>query len=62
MRQILYITLLFLASLQVSALDVTRMTCEMTESPLAIDTETPRFGWQLSGANGDMQSAYQIEV
>lgn len=62
MRQILYITFLFLASLQVSALDVTRMTCEMTESPLAIDTETPRFGWQLSGANGDMQSAYQIEV
>lgn len=38
------------------------MTCEMAETPLALPTDRPRFGWQLSGENGAMQSAYQIEV
>lgn len=62
MRQILYIALLVLASLSCRAIEVTRMTCEMSDSPLAIQTEIPRFGWQLTGENGAMQSAYQIEV
>ncbi|MDE5826127.1 MAG: hypothetical protein K2H57_00990, partial [Duncaniella sp.] len=62
MRQILYVALLVLASLSCRALEVTRMTCEMSDSPLAIQTEIPRFGWQLTGENGAMQSAYQIEV
>lgn len=43
-------------------MEVTRMTCEMQDSPLAIPATHPRFGWQLSGENGAMQSAYEIEV
>lgn len=31
-------------------------------NPLALDVDCPRFGWQLRGAQGCMQSAYQIEV
>lgn len=62
MRHILYIALLFLSYLSCDALEVTRMTCEMSDSPLAVPTVVPRFGWQLSGDNGAMQSAYQIEV
>ena len=39
------------------------MTCELSEAPLTIDTEHPRFGWQLqSKVNGTRQSAYAIEL
>ncbi len=62
MRHILYLIIMLAASLSSRAMEVTRMTVEMTDTPLAVDAETPRFGWQLEGANGDMQSAYQIEV
>ena len=41
---------------------VTRQTCEMSDSPLAVSTVAPRFGWQLSGGEGAMQSAYEIEL
>ncbi len=44
------------------AIEVTRTTCEMTENPLALATKQPRFGWQMQGENGTMQSAYEIEV
>ena len=40
-----------------------RLTCEGLTDPLAIDTATPRFGWQLrSGRRGDAQRSYRIEV
>ena len=40
-----------------------RLTCEELTDPLAIDTATPRFGWQLrSGRRGDAQRSYRIEV
>ncbi|WP_289752946.1 alpha-L-rhamnosidase [uncultured Duncaniella sp.] len=62
MKRILYMAILLLASLPLRAIEVGRMTCEMTDTPLAVDTDTPRFGWQLKGDNGTMQSAYQIEL
>nr|WP_321379903.1 glycoside hydrolase family 78 protein [uncultured Bacteroides sp.] len=44
-------------------IEVTKMTCELSEAPLTIDTEHPRFGWQLqSKVNGTRQSAYAIEL
>ena len=54
--------LLALAHLPAQAIDVTRTTCEFAPSPLALTTATPRLGWQLSGPDGCMQSAYQVEV
>ena len=47
----------------VRGIEVTKMTCELSEAPLTIDTEHPRFGWQLqSKVNGTRQSAYAIEL
>ncbi len=54
--------LTFCMSASANAIEVTRVTCEMDTSPLAISTTTPRFGWQLKGEQGCMQSAYEIEV
>ena len=56
------IAFLCLTTLSGMALEVTRLTCEMTDSPLAVPTLTPRLGWQLTGPRGAMQSAYRIEV
>lgn len=40
-----------------------RLTCEGLTAPLAIDTATPRFGWQLRSARqGDAQRSYRIDV
>lgn len=50
------------AAVAAQALTVGKMTVEMMETPLAVSTATPRFGWQLSGDKGEMQSAYDIEV
>lgn len=52
----------WLAAMSLQAIDVTRITCEMMQNPLALDTRTPRFGWQMEGEAGTMQSAYAIEV
>ncbi|MDO5524287.1 MAG: hydrolase, partial [Bacteroidia bacterium] len=39
------------------------MVCEHEESPLLVEGETPRFGWQLqSTENGVEQTAYEIEI
>lgn len=38
------------------------MTCEFADNPLAVSAAVPRLGWQLTGADGDMQSAYEVEV
>ena len=41
----------------------TGLTCEMKLSPLAIETDQPRFGWKLSSnQQGDVQTAYRIVV
>ena len=54
--------LTFCLASSAKAIEVTRVTCELTTSPLALDTTTPRFGWQMEGEQGCMQSAYEIEV
>ena len=38
---------------------VANLTVERRESPLGIDTNQPRFAWQLSEGR---QTAYQLEV
>lgn len=60
-RRLLIISALF-AAIYGQAMTVGRMTCELSQSPLAVETAAPRFGWQLAGADGDMQTAYQLEV
>lgn len=64
MRKIYWIGLLSLLSiLPLRALEVTKVTCEMSVNPLALTASQPRFGWQMqSKENGSMQSAYAIEV
>lgn len=62
MRKIISILFILFSFVWSLALDVTRMTCELADDPLAIPTLTPRFGWQLVGPDDAMQSAYQIEV
>ena len=59
-----YYLLLILFTLFVSntySLDIKDLTCEMQQTPLAMDKANPRFGWKLtSNIQGDKQVAYQI--
>ena len=42
---------------------VVHLTCEGRENPLAIDTRSPRFGWQLrSPVRNDRQHSYRIRI
>lgn len=44
---------------------ITDMTVEYSETPLGIDSQTPRFGWQIAypeTEKGVMQTAFQIVV
>ena len=34
---------LWLAAFSLQAIDVTRLSCEMKDNPLALDTDVPRF-------------------
>lgn len=55
--------IMIFGSLNAKAIEVTKMICEMSVSPMAINTEHPRFGWQLaSDVLGARQSAYAIEL
>lgn len=44
------------------AIRVTATSCEYQADPLLIEAFSPRFGWELDGRKGTMQSAYAIEV
>lgn len=44
------------------ALRVNTLTCNYQTAPLLIKEASPRFGWQLEGQQGTMQSAYALEV
>lgn len=44
------------------AIRVTATSCEYQADPLLIEENSPRFGWELKGRKGTMQSAYAIEV
>ena len=62
MKKISFLTLFIISFLSCLALEVSRITCEMADAPLAVATSAPRFGWQLTGSDGEMQSAYQVEL
>jgi hypothetical protein len=60
--KILFLGLLFVSG-AIQAIDVNKLTCEMSGSPLAIITCNPRVGWQMtSNQEGTMQTAYEIEI
>ncbi|MDR2148895.1 MAG: glycoside hydrolase family 78 protein [Tannerella sp.] len=53
---------LFIA-LSMSAMDIFNLTVEYRNSPLALETAHPRFGWKLlADVQGDRQTAYRIVV
>lgn len=57
----LYLSLLAASSAQ--AFDLHTLRVEYTDTPLGIDTPSPRFSWQMqSDVNGTRQSAYQISL
>ena len=43
-------------------LQVVRTECESQPAPLALDTRTPRFGWQLDGGRDCRQTAYELAI
>ena len=44
-------------------LGVGELRCDYQTTPLAVDSQTPCFGWQLAAKwRSTMQSAYEIEV
>ena len=49
-------------AISASALEVVNPTVDYAVNPLAVTTMQPRFGWQLKGADGEMQKAYELEV
>ncbi|MBV6640644.1 MAG: family 78 glycoside hydrolase catalytic domain, partial [Cyclobacteriaceae bacterium] len=63
MKGILSLSLIFLIPLFATSFTITDLWCEYLDSPLGIDTKSPRFTWRMADAeNGTMQSAYQIIV
>lgn len=62
-KQLVWLLPLLFSVLTTSAIEVAGTSCELQHSPLALDTATPRFGWQLIGREGSMnQQAYAIEL
>lgn len=61
-RLLLYIIILSVIR-PLSAIDIKRLTIEMQEAPLALETSKPRLGWELiSDKRGDYQTAYHVVV
>lgn len=60
----LFLSALFFVTVSASrVIEITKTTCEMVETPLALTTAQPRFGWQMhSSVQGAMQLGYTIEV
>lgn len=55
--------ILALSLFQIKAMEVVSLTCEMSDSPIAISTSKPRLGWQIvSNKNGVRQTAYNVEL
>jgi len=45
------------------SIEITKLTCEFQQNPVAVNTLQPRFGWQMKSAeNGTVQSAYEMEI
>ena len=41
---------------------ISQMRCEYAETPLTVDTDSPRFTWIYDGSEGFTQYAYRIDV
>jgi alpha-L-rhamnosidase len=62
-RLSLFLLLYIVACIPSHAIDLIKVTCEMTENPSGVTRQEPRLGWQLfSKQQGDKQTAYQIIV
>jgi alpha-L-rhamnosidase len=62
---IILITISIFLSCFSEKLKINNLTVEYTKTPLGIDVENPRFGWQMQAPEnerGVYQTAYQIEV
>lgn len=63
MKTHIFIFCFLCLSMTSKAIEVTKLTCEMADSPLAISVRQPHFGWQMkSSEQGSMQTAYEIEL
>ena len=63
MKRLFLATIVLCLSIASYAIEITKLTCEFQQDPLAINTLQPRFGWQMKSAeNGSLQSAYEIEL
>lgn len=63
MKKYLLILFCLVISLSIHAFEITKLTCEMADAPMAVSTLLPRFGWQMkSSENGTMQTAYELEI
>jgi alpha-L-rhamnosidase len=63
MKRLFLATIVLCLSIASYAIEITKLTCEFQQNPLAINTLQPRFGWQMKSAeNGTMQSAYELEM
>lgn len=63
MKRLFLATIVLCLSIASYAIEITKLTCEFQQNPLAVNTLQPRFGWQMKSAeNGSMQSAYEIEL
>ena len=65
MKKNIPILLIFLCMINFSskALQLTNLSCELSYSPILVNTQNPRFGWQIiSDINGTFQKSYQIEI
>jgi alpha-L-rhamnosidase len=63
---VVFIMCLFLlasCSIQESPVKINKLSCEFLLNPIGIETQTPRFNWQMeSNINGMSQQAYQIII
>ena len=63
MRKVLYILAFVVLAVGCGPkLKITLTECESQQAPSALDTDEPRFGWQLDGGQDCLQTAYEIEV
>ena len=63
MKKLVVVILFLYISISSFAIDISRLTVEMKESPLALDVPNPRFGWVLvSDIQENLQTAYQVLV
>ena len=63
MKNALILSLLVSLPMMGFSFTIKDLRCEYLDSPLGIDTKSPRFTWRMNDSrNGAMQSAYQILV